>query len=166
MAFFTGIGSRSTPPKILDCMYQFSAMLVSVGWTLRSGGASGADTAFEIGSDRVVPPQKKEIYLPWKGFNKSDSPFTDPTTDALELASNIHPAWRACTRAARLLHARNCHQILGYDLKTPSSLVICWTREGKVVGGTATALRLARTYKIPIINLALIDNLDKYFDLS
>lgn len=49
------------------------------------------------------------------------------------------------------MHARNMHQILGIDLKTPVDMVICWSPGH---GGTEQALRLARAYGIHIVNLA------------
>ena len=48
---------------------------------------------------------------------------------------------------------RNGYQVLGYDLKTPSKFLICWTKDGKETGGTAQAMRIAKDYKIPVYNL-------------
>lgn len=44
--FYTGIGSRQTPPEILKMMTKIATQLESKGWVLRSGGAEGADEAF------------------------------------------------------------------------------------------------------------------------
>jgi len=44
-------------------MRRCATRLELLGYTLRSGGANGADTAFEEGCCR------KELYLPWPGFN-------------------------------------------------------------------------------------------------
>ena len=55
------------------------------------------------------------------------------------------------------MHSRNCHQILGYDLKSPVDAVICWTPNGNVVGGTRTALMIAMRAGIPIFNLGCAD---------
>lgn len=57
---YTGIGSRETPPEIQEIMTNYARKLDKLGFILRSGGAMGADTAFEKGSTN------KEIYLPWK----------------------------------------------------------------------------------------------------
>lgn len=38
---FTGIGSRSTPPEILEKMKAIAKFLSERGYTLRSGGADG-----------------------------------------------------------------------------------------------------------------------------
>ena len=46
---YTGIGSRETPTAILDLMIAIGGVLAQRGFTLRSGGADGADDAFEQG---------------------------------------------------------------------------------------------------------------------
>ena len=159
--FYTGIGSRETPREVMITMYLFAMKMAEQGLTLRSGGADGADTAFECGADkRQGSPSyvgKKEIYLPWVGFNGRSSQFTKPSNAAYDLASEIHPAWFKCSRGMKALHARNCHQILGMDLNSPSSFVVCWTPGGKLVGGTRTALVLASLNNIPVFNLFIYD---------
>ena len=47
---YAGIGSRITPTPVLDLMRRISARLSSIGYTLLSGGAAGADSAFSAGS--------------------------------------------------------------------------------------------------------------------
>lgn len=49
--------------------------------------------------------------------------------------------------------ARNAMQIAGRDCKTPADVVICWTKDGKEVGGTSQAIRIARAKNIPVLNL-------------
>lgn len=73
------------------------------------------------------------------------------------IASEVHPAWDKCNEWARGMHSRNCHQILGYDLKSPVDAVVCWTPKGNVQGGTATAIRIAMKYNIPVFNLGRSD---------
>ena len=73
------------------------------------------------------------------------------------IASEVHPAWDRCNEWARGMHSRNCHQILGYDLQSPVDAVICWTPDGAVVGGTATVIRIAMKYDIPVFNLGVAD---------
>ena len=122
-------------------------------YTLRSGGAPGADSMFESSSKR------KEIYLPWKGFNGSDSDlFLESMEEKIleksySIAKKFHPRWNSLTPAAKKLMCRNTFQILGADLKTPSNFVVCWTPDGKISGGTGQAMRIARNLKIPIYNL-------------
>ena len=81
----------------------------------------------------------------------------DLISETERIASEVHPAWDRCNEWARGMHSRNCHQILGYDLQSPVDAVICWTPDGAVVGGTATAIRIAMKYDIPVFNLGVPD---------
>ena len=81
----------------------------------------------------------------------------DLISETERIASEVHPAWERCNEWARGMHSRNCHQILGYDLQSPVDAVICWTPDGAVVGGTATAIRVAMKYDIPVFNLGIKD---------
>ena len=49
---YAGIGSRRTPPEILRLMERMALILSGAGYTLNSGGAKGADSAFENGALR------------------------------------------------------------------------------------------------------------------
>ena len=157
MKFYAGIGSRKTPQDILTLMTSIATRLSHDGWVLRSGHADGADRAFEIGASNNA-----EIYLPWPSFNSHwqilSQQFMAPTQAAMELAARTHPAWHKCGQAARKLHARNMHQILGLELNDPVRFVICWTpldAQGLPTGGTAQAIRLADLRGIPVFNLFL-----------
>jgi hypothetical protein len=134
---YAGIGSRLTPTHICDNMTTIARELWSLGCTLRSGAAAGADSAFERGANT-----RKEIYR-----------LHDVTDEALELAARFHPKWDRCSEHARLLLARNGFQILGPDLQSPSKFVVCWTCDGKASGGTGQAMRIADAYGITIYNL-------------
>ena len=46
---YAGVGSRATPEPVLDLMRRCATRLEVLGYTLRSGGANGAETAFEEG---------------------------------------------------------------------------------------------------------------------
>lgn len=81
----------------------------------------------------------------------------DLISETERIASEVHPAWDRCNEWARGMHSRNCHQILGYDLQSPVDAVICWTPDGKIQGGTATAIRIAMKYDIPVFNLGVSD---------
>lgn len=128
------------------------------GWVLRSGGSPGADTAFEKGCD--LGGGAKEIYLPWRGFNNSDSPLFEMPAGAAELARKIHPELKRRSRSVQKLRARNVCQILGSSLSEPSHLVIAWTKNAVPSGGSATVLRIAEQRGIPVLNLAEPDYSD------
>ena len=159
---YCGIGSRETPEDILFTMTALASKLADAGWLLRSGGADGADKAFEQGADNY--DGEKEIYIPWRGFNGSTSLLYYISPEAYEMAAKTHPAWHRCSAGARKMHARNMMQILGQDLDTPSDVVVCWTPNAELVGGTAQALRLAMQHNIRICNLADKTELNKVLD--
>ena len=139
MKRYAGIGSRETPLKVLNRMDALATYLEDMGWTLRSGGAKGADTAFESG---LFDVKNKEIFTA-----NSDIP-----EEAFQMAEQFHPAWHACKDYARKLHARNGMIIFGQDMKTPVNMIVCWTKDGKATGGTGQALRIADYYEIPVFN--------------
>ncbi|MHB8252041.1 DUF4326 domain-containing protein [Acidithiobacillus sp.] len=156
---FAGIGSRSTPDPVLQVMRKVAHRLSELGYTLLSGGAAGADSAFEEGCFG-----KKEIYLPWPGFRHLQGRHcvTLPSAEAFRVAEAIHPAWKRLNDTAQALMARNSHQILGADLRSPVDFVVCWTPDGceseatrsRTTGGTGQAIALADRWGIPVVNLA------------
>lgn len=147
--FYAGVGSRQTPTELIEKMKEVAFGLASLDWVLRSGGAEGADKSFEQGCDEANG--KKEIYY-----------AKDATPAAFQLAKEVHPAWYSMSPYAKKLHARNCFQILGRDLKTPCRFVLCWTKDGadgtkvatsRDTGGTGQAIRIAARYHVPVINM-------------
>lgn len=162
VAYYTGIGSRRTPAPILAEMTRIARTLAARGYVLRSGGAPGADQAFEDGAE-----SRAEIFVPWPSFERGLASYIVPSGEmlyeALSLVSKVHPAWRRVSTTARLLHARNAFQVFGRDLHSPSDFVILWAtpEAGSVRGGTRTAFELARARSIPCYNLALADDRDR-----
>lgn len=150
MKTYAGIGSRDTPLAIQHIMFQIAKHLAANGYTLRSGGAQGADQAFEKGCDSING--NKEIYLPWANFENSKSTLVVKEGKAYDVAEQYHPYWHNLSQGARKLQARNSHQVLGVDLSTPCSLLICYTKAGKKAGGTGQALRIAEAYGVPIFD--------------
>jgi len=163
---YAGIGSRRTPDRILSLMSELSGKLADLGWTLRTGGADGADQAFLTGTGTLWAQRKGEyeLYLPWPGFNGHRwAKLEEPSIDAFGIAARFHSAWSTLKNdGVRALHARNVHQILGADLRTPSRFILCWTPDGadgvkvptsQATGGTGQAIRIAVAWKIPVFNL-------------
>ena len=142
---YAGIGARVTPEAIVAQMQSIAMRLAMSGWFLRSGGAKGADKAFEAGCD-VINPSAKSIRC---------GTLWEP---AMNHAARYHPAWSKCSNdAARSLHARNSLVMMGDHLNDPVKFVVCWTVDGAVTGGTGQALRIAQEHQIPIFNLAVTD---------
>lgn len=157
---YAGIGSRDTPSEILETMKDIAALCHDVGYTLNSGGADGADSAFEQGALSVGG--SCNIFLPWPKFNGHHSTYTRPKPEAYEIAASIHPIWQHLGKdSVRSLIARNMHQVLGWSLKDPVEFVVCWTFNGQETakqytlrsGGTGSAISLADSLGIPVFNL-------------
>lgn len=119
-------------------MRSIASLRASLGWTLRSGGARGADSAFESGAGSRV-----EIFTE-----------RDATPEAIRIAAEFHPKWSACNDRVRRLHGRNVMIILGPNLCSPVLEVICWTPDGAASGGTGMGIRIAEFYSISVVNLA------------
>lgn len=159
----TLIGSRQTPSEALKIMKDFVEFGNQQGYLFRSGGANGAD-------DVVTKyAAKSEIYVPWLGFNGvygGIKPFF--SSKHRTLVEEIHPAFDKLSSAALKLHMRNINQVLGPDIDQPllSDLVVCWTENGEEKGGTATAIKLAKRYNIPIINLGREEDVKKLQELK
>ncbi len=154
--YYSGIGSRRTPPDVMDLMKRIASRLELVyGYILRSGAADGADSAFSSGCTI------KEVFLPWKNFNGSASTLFNISDEAMTLASELHPGWLKLSEGAKKLMSRNCYQILGENLNSPVDFVLCWTPDGAQThaqrsfstGGTGQAISLADKYSIPVFNL-------------
>lgn len=182
--YYTGVGSRKTPYAERSLLKDFARYLAERGVVLRSGGADGADTFFQHGAASAWYPNHRkgykasELYLPWVDFgnflNDEDCYETEPpyrlipldkiesdlVCRAAQIASKIHPAWNKLTDAGKKLHTRNVPQVLGRDLQTPSSFLVCYaeTKNGKAsgtpIGGTRTAWCLAKEHNIECFNLA------------
>ena len=153
---YAGIGGRNTPDNVLKKFTSIGQELASLGYTLRSGGADGADSAFELGYYHM-PASSKEIYRPWKGFNNNKSEYylRDINKELEKICIDIYGdvRWEIVKKSVRLLHARNVFQILGGDLCSKSLFVVCWTdRPANDTGGTQFGLHLAKKLDIPTYN--------------
>tara|TARA_R110000868_G_scaffold127813_1_gene335659 strand:- start:55 stop:582 length:528 start_codon:yes stop_codon:yes gene_type:complete len=148
---YAGIGSRQATDEVLENILEIGQEFADRGYILRSGGASGCDSFFEIGCN--LGGGEKEIFLPWKNFNNNKSFRFEVGEDALAMGEKFHPRWDKLSEKAKLLISRNSYQILGEELDDPVNFVVCWTPDGEESGGTGQGLRIAEYYKIPVFNL-------------
>ena len=139
-------------------MTSIAVALNNMDFTLRSGGAKGADTAFENGAD--LP----EIYTVKSHDDDVDWP------SAIATVNEFHPAPERLSPYVTKLMARNAFQVLGSHLDTPTKFIICWAQgsvldlEGRissVSGGTGQAVRIAYANKIDVFNLAIPQHLER-----
>lgn len=151
--YYGGAGARDTPQKILTDMTEFATRLNRKGYTLRSGFARGADTAWEEGAG-----SRKQIFKPPNKQRYGDYPVLP---QAYEIAAVHHPIWNNLPDWHRDLLARNVHIVLGPKLDNWSEFLLVWTKDGifrkedrtKASGGTGHTIAVACTYGIPVFNL-------------
>ena len=165
---YAGIGARNTPPDILDIMRFLADKLEDAGWLLRSGGASGADSAFESG---VKSYTNRCIYLPGPSFNGKapgkgcfDSTVLPGWKHALMTVDEFHPNPSALSDFVRKLMARNAMQVFGPTMESPAEMIIAWTLDGEIIGGTGQALRMAEGCGIKVYNLGNPETLENIFE--
>lgn len=154
---YAGLGPISTPAPVFQAMRDLARALAVRGFTLRSGGAGGAETAFELGAAEVFGDV--EVFLPWKGFNGRPYSAVPLSKNSFDLAETVNPSWSTLSFDARKLRARNMYQVLGASLKDPVDFVICWTNDGNTpqdsgAGECSSAIILADRRGIPVYNLA------------
>lgn len=175
---YAGIGSRETSIDIQKEMYKIAKELESIGYVGQSGGAIGADKAFE-GANQ---PWEKEdgTVSGTKEFTKSKANVTkwarysdgkniaskfvvfkssDSNDKVRNIAKEIHPKKQELSEKDGLdLHARNTFQVFGKNLDTPVDFVLFYAQEQKdsirPKGGTGQAVEMARLKGIPTINMA------------
>lgn len=163
----TGVGSRETPPHILELMCKISSKLSKAGWGIRTGNARGADAAFRSGAG-----EKLQVFSPG-----------DETLETTAIAKGLYPnqaiwsKWEAKGAYAIPLHGRNPLQVFGPNMNEPSAGLICWTKDGCThhntrtldTGGTGTAISVATAYaesrfgiSVPVANLNIPDSYLKW----
>jgi hypothetical protein len=177
---YTGAGSRETPRPVGATITALAGALAQCGYTVRVGGARGADIDFETGATAQHEElYNVELYLPWPGFCEREAREarlprprpgrTEPSAAAYDLAARHHPRWSTLPPKHRALHARNGHELLGADLDAPSRFLVCWTADGADADrpptprtrGTGQAIRIAIAYHVPVFNLARPETYDR-----
>lgn len=166
MKYYAGIGSRETPKEICNKMTEIASLLEKQDFVLRSGGAKGADHAFEIG---ISDPLMMDIYLPYINFNnKSGSKYifisnSDHSNYKAAYESlKYHPRGFNMSHGTKVMMIRNYFQACGLVNQSNSKFVICWTPKaanGYTIkttyddGGSGQCIRIAAANDIPVYNL-------------
>ena len=149
--FYAGIGSRETPQFYLNQMINIGRICGKRGLVLRSGGARGADQAFEKGCD-MEKGHKMIWRATWGELIKEEE-------WAKELASTVcweYPLKDMRSRTRNLI-IRNMYQIFGERNTTPVDFCIYYNLDDPMIkgskGGTRYAVRVAKQSNIPCFNL-------------
>lgn len=179
------IGSRKTPATLCEALEEIAVEFLCHGCFGVSGGADGPDMSLTRAIQRMITDTGLPgatfgtIWLPDERFNglrhgdlggacRNAGRERTFVNKAAGLARDVHGGWHNLSKFARKLHARNVYQILGPEIDAPVDYVICaaeTTRSGNVKGGTATAVKIATLYGIPIINISQPDGFEKVDEL-
>lgn len=167
--FVTGVGSRDISIDEYDLLFDIIYHIAGLGYVLRSGDASGSDNACQLGYLQAYKDgfigAPYEAYVAWNSWRANPRTklswliYPGQLRDwrRAELTMNwIHPAANKLRRGGRALHTRNIFQVLGLDLNTPSTGLVCCAdadRNGVPKGGTRTAWVMARRRDIPCLNI-------------
>lgn len=154
MYYYAGIGARKTPSNVLEYMELQGKLLAEKGYILRSGGAKGADSAFERGCDSVFG--KKQI---WSSRNRHEWKINQWV---IPIVSDV--CWERDFLTMKLhirrLIGRNTYQIYGdphlFEDCIKSEFVLYWSQPENgenCSGGTRYAIRMAIAAGIPCFNL-------------
>lgn len=152
---YCATGNMEIGMKVKNILVEIGRVLALNGYTLRSGGAPGAESAFEEGCDSVGG--KKEIYLPFEGYNnKTTGVVTDMTNEeeAIKIAQRYYLLWFKLSNKVKQMLTRYSWAVLGRNLDDPVDFVIAYIREdGKT---TEQVVRVANGSNITVYNIGSI----------
>lgn len=149
------IGNRNLSFDAILLCNHIGFALAENDYTLVSGNADGADSAFVDGASKVLN-HKVEIKLPWKSFNANKLKSTYVVGDVYPneyaiLAESLCPNWKSFTYPVKQLFIRNVAIV-----KETRFVLAMFANEENMSskhGGTIFALKIANKYNIPYLKL-------------
>lgn len=155
------------PDDLNVVMEKVSNLLNNNGYTVRLGGNKGLEE---------IPEQKftrKELHLPWRGFNEKESKSTFNAKEAYVLAKQCSPVYDKLPDVVKAFLARNVRLILGRQLNSPLLFLITWSKDGCEAaknrsiktGNVGHVIAMADLMHVPVFNLAnenAISRLESY----
>lgn len=156
------LAGSGAPRNIQVFVGKVARELGEAGCVLRSGGEEGFEASAESNA------RQSEIFLPYKRFNRNDSPRFEQHKKSFDIAKDVTKSWLRINEFAKKCAARYVHAILGDNLDSPASLIICWSEDGAVTeeqtssrsGHVKTAISVAERNGIPLLNLGRRDDID------
>lgn len=185
------LGAKNTPDTenlpLRHIMGRITSKLVQErSWIIHTNGDKGATEYFEapLGSES----HGLKRFLPYHGYNSHEDGLVQADQGLLLRAKEIlveHSVYPVTPRfmepgcsedltqeEAELsrLHSRLVFQVLGENLDSPVTMLVCWTPDGAidqssvkydVTGSSGIAISLASSLKIPVFNLERPDHLKR-----
>lgn len=151
--------NNDVPPEILTKFDELAKWLESLDYTVRVGGMEGIEDRIE----KLIG--KKEVHLPWKGFNEKESRFTYNSPRAFAIAKMFSPTFDTLKKGVQIFQAKNARLIMGDKMNSPALFLLCWTEDGAEslrertgrTGFTGHPIAIASGVGIQIFNLAKPD---------
>jgi predicted NAD-dependent protein-ADP-ribosyltransferase YbiA (DUF1768 family)/alkylated DNA repair dioxygenase AlkB len=165
---YAGVGSRSLGRSrpLARIATALAMRLERAGYGLASGGADGADRAFEKG---VALAENKQIFRPGydatkklpDGYVVLDGPIVG---QAAAVAGLVTSGWDVMSGPGRDLHTRNVFQVLGRDMKSPVEFVLAIPSVNDTrTTGTRQTMAIAAANGIPVFDLTTREGLNAAF---
>lgn len=150
---------RDFPPEAKTSLYNIASKLINKKITVR---VNGDDKDF---CDKLsaLSSQFVEIYIPWKGFNNTESKHYWNTITAKHIAQqNFGNAWEKIPDSVKALMARNVRMIFGDKNNSIMLCLITWSKDGaskatevtKDTGRSAFIIKTASSYSFPVVNIS------------
>lgn len=153
------IGSRETPTRIQGLMIKIGEKFSSIGIKGLSRGAPGADQAFMTRCNGAIIIPRDGTFGLYHDEQRIFSLEYFPSQVIIKayLQAKVVAPWITEQKdIVQKLYTRNALQVLNLSCMNPVDFVLFWAPEvrGKVKGGTAIAVNIARRHGIPTFNLA------------
>lgn len=173
---YAGIGSKKAGPVICSKAQRLGYYLANREWTLYSSHSPNFEVNLELGADASSLGETL-IFLPHSGYNGALSNFSEPLPFSYAIAQELYSEWDSLNFKNKTIISNVCHQILGRNLESPVSFVLCWTEDGSSTfhdipsdsGPVYFGIKLASMVGIPVFNLGsdtwrdrFITHLDKH----
>ena len=155
------VSNKDIPPEAIQVYERIAKRLNDMGYTVRTGTLEGLESKAEM------LPVRKELLLPWKGFNEKESQFTSSTPLIKGIAKKYMKAgnWDELKPAMQGFLQKNARLVTGHYGNSPAKFVICWSQDQAEsqnqvtfnTGNIAHALTIAAAWHVPVFNLARPD---------
>lgn len=157
---FTVVTHGDVPDDTMNIIEAFCRKLIEKGFTYRYDGDARSKASLLA---YTASKQRSEIFLPWKKFNTDvDATLAYPKEDAYRIGAFYHTKLNDLAGPVKGFIARNVHVLLGGELNTPLSLLICYTEDGsevtkgmdyKKAGNASFFIRVCEDLDIPVFNM-------------
>jgi len=117
--------NKGIPQSVIQDIVEVAKLLETKGFTVRVGGDNdGLDQAVENAVSR------KELILPWKGFNEKESPFTWSIEASHHIAKKFSPIYDTIPDGVKKFLHQNARLVMGDKMRSPIAFLICWSEDG------------------------------------